>query len=90
MILSPERYADASVHELLVEAERGYVPLDQRLVRTLVERGDAIFPDFVRFLKEPHEDPRVDADDLTIDVARQLRTPAALPFLAESARVYEF
>jgi HEAT repeat protein len=75
---------------LLVEAERGYVPLDQRLVRTLVERGDPIFPEFVRFLKEPHEDPRVDVDDFTLDVARQLHTPAALPFLAEWARVYEF
>ena len=90
MILSPEGYPGASVHELLVEAERGYIPLDQRLVRTLVERGDAIFPDFVRFLKEPHEDPRVDAGDFTLDVARQLHTPAALPFLAEWARVYEF
>ena len=90
MILSPEGYPGASVFELLVEAERGYVPLDQRLVRTLVERGDSIFPDFVRFLKEPHEDPRVDVDDFTLDVARQLHTPAALPFLAEWARVYEF
>ena len=90
MILSPEGYPGASVLVLLVEAERGYVPLDQRLVRTLVERGDSIFADFVRFLKEPHEDPRVDVDDFTLDVARQLRTPAALPFLAEWARVYEF
>jgi HEAT repeat protein len=90
VILSPEGYPGASVFELLEEAERGYVPLDQRLVRTLVERGESIFPDFVRFLKEPHEDPRVDVDDFTLDVARQLHTPAALPFLAEWARVYEF
>jgi HEAT repeat protein len=91
VILSPDRYADASVRELLVEAERGYVPLDQRLVRTLIERGDSIFPDFVRFLKEPpREDERVDLDDFALDIARQLRTPAALPFLAESARVHEF
>ena len=90
MILSPEGYPGASVLELLVEAERGYVPLDQRFVRTLVERGDSIFADFILFLKEPHEDPRVDVDDFTLDVARQLHTPAALPFLAEWARVYEF
>jgi len=90
VILSPEGYPGASVFDLLVEAERGYVPLDQRLVRTLVERGDSIFPDFIRFLKEPHEDPRIDVDGFTLDVARQLHTPAALPFLAEWARVYEF
>ena len=92
MILSPERYADASVHDLLAEAERGYVPLDQRLVRTLAGRGGAIFADFVRFLKEPREDERLDFDVgvFALDMARHLRTPAALPFLAELARRHDF
>ena len=90
MILSPDGYVDASVQQLLAEAERGYVPLDQRLVRTLEDRGDSILPEFVRFLEEPHEDQRVALDDFALDVARHMRTPAALPFLAELARVYDF
>ncbi|HEY1204550.1 MAG: SEC-C metal-binding domain-containing protein [Bryobacteraceae bacterium] len=94
MILNPDGYADASVFELLAEAERGYVPLDRRLARTLVERGDSIFPDFIRYLEEPCEDERLDLDVcvFALDVARQLRTPAALPFLAEQARrdAFEF
>ncbi len=90
MILSPEQYAGASVYVLMAEAERGYVPLDQRLIRTLVGRGDSVFPDFVRALGlEPQED-LVDIDEFMLDVARHMRTPASLPFLAAYARQYEF
>ncbi len=90
MIFSPDRYQDASVFELLAEAERGYVPLDQRLVRALVERGDSVFPDFIHTLQETREDERVPMDEIVLDVARHLRTPASLPFLAEYARAYSF
>ncbi len=90
MILSPEQYADASVYELLTEAKRGYVPADQRLVKALVERGEPAFPDFIRSLRETREDERVNLDELTLDVARHWRTPAALPFLAAYAREYSF
>ncbi len=92
MILSPEGYEGASVAELLTEARRGYVPLDQRLVRSLAGRGDSAFPDFIRYLEEPCEDGRLDEDVelFTLDVARLMRTPAALPFLAEHARLHDF
>lgn len=90
MILDPAKYADASVFDLLVEAERGYVPLDQRLVRELAARGAAVFPDFIRYLTIQRPDPRVDVDGFLVDVARHLRTPEALPFLAGYARQFDF
>ena len=90
MILNPEQYRTAGVYELLAQAARGYVPLDRRLVRALAERGDAVFPDFIRFLKESREHDRLDLSEFLFEMARQLRTPAALPFLAECAREWEF
>jgi hypothetical protein len=90
VILSPQEYSSAPVSELLDAAARGYVPLDHRLVRTLLERGESSMPDFVRFPAEPREDDRVRLGEFRLDVARQLRTPAALPFLAAYARAVRF
>ena len=90
MILSPQEYSSAPVRELLDAAARGYVPLDHRLVRALLERGDSALPDFVRFPIQPREGDRFRLPEFRLDVARQLRTPAALPFLAEYARARRF
>jgi SEC-C motif len=90
VILSPQEYSSAPVRELLDAAARGYVPLDHRLVRALAERGDSALPEFVQFPMEPREDDRFRLREFRLDVARQLHTPAALPFLAEYARALHF
>jgi hypothetical protein len=90
VILSPEEYSSASTQELLKNAERGYVGIDHRFLRVIFARGESVLPDFVRALTEVPEDIRVDLDGPLIEMVRHLRTPAALPFLAEYARAYEF
>ncbi len=90
MILSPEQYSSAPVRELLSEAARGYIPLDHRFLRSVLERGEAILPDLLEFAKEPRSEDRFDMDAVILDLARHLHTPAALPLFAEIARIAEF
>ncbi|HEX8986134.1 MAG TPA: hypothetical protein VF767_11890, partial [Bryobacteraceae bacterium] len=68
MILSPEQYSSAPVRELLSEAARGYVPLDHRFLRSVLERGGGVLPDFLEFLKEPREDDRMDMDGVLLEL----------------------
>ncbi|HVX65928.1 MAG TPA: HEAT repeat domain-containing protein [Bryobacteraceae bacterium] len=90
MILSPEQYSSAPVRELLSGAARGYVPLDHRFLRAILERGESVLPELLEFLKEPREDDRMETDEVLLELARHLRTPSALPFLCEVARISEF
>jgi HEAT repeat protein len=90
VILSPEEYSAASTQDLFGQLARGYVPLDARLLRVILERGEGLIPDCIQFLKEPRTDDRIDSEGVLLDIVRQLATPAALPFLAEFARVFEF
>ena len=60
--------------------------IDHRFLRAIFARGESVLPDFERALKDVSEDGRVDLDGPLIEMARHLRTPAALPFLAECAR----
>ena len=90
MILSPEEYSSASTHDLLAEAARGYVPLDRRFLQEILGRGESVLSDFTEFVKEPRDDDRMEMEQVLVELARHLRTPAALPFLAELARANEF
>ncbi|MGE5645136.1 MAG: HEAT repeat domain-containing protein [Acidobacteriota bacterium] len=90
MILDPEQYSSASTLDLLREAARGYVPLDHRFLRAVFSHGEAALPEYIEFLKEPREEDRVEMDAVVLNLARHLRTPAALPLFAEAARVNEF
>jgi|GEM_PF-294340 len=89
-LINPEQYSATSTFDLLREAVRGHAPEDHRLLRDLLARGNAILPDLLRMLQDGSEDARVDIDDLLLDLARQLKTPEALPFLAEYVRQLGF
>jgi hypothetical protein len=90
VILSPEQYSSAPVRELLSGAARGYIPLDHRFLRAILGRGESVLPELLEFLKEPRENDRMEIDEVLLELARHLRTPAALPFLSEVARISEF
>lgn len=92
VILSPEDYPSFSTYDLLRAAARLQVGIDHRLLRVIIERGEAVFPDFLRFFKEKREEDRIELDEDLLSIARQLRTPASLPFLLEyaSARGFNF
>ena len=90
MILGPEQYESASTSDLLSAAALGQVGIDSRLLGELVRRGPDVLPVFERFLAEPREDDRFPIEEDLAAAARHLRTSAALPFLAELVRQYEF
>lgn len=90
MILSPEEYSSTSTYDLLRAAARLQVGFDRRLLRAILDRGEGILPDILRFFKEEQEDDGIEMDEDLLAIVRHLRTPAALPFLLEYARKYGF
>jgi hypothetical protein len=90
VILSPEEIAAASTAQLLEAAALCQIPVDHRLLRELIGRGDAILPDFTAFLQLDRVHDRIDLTGDLLRIARAMRTPAALPFLAALARADEF
>ena len=78
----PETFKDFSVSELLTAAAYGRIGVDKRLIRAIVDRGEAAIPELVRFAEEPF------AEENTAGLTRSLflllrhyRTPQALPFI---------
>lgn len=85
MILTPEQYPSVSVSELLEQASQGLIGIDHRLLRAILDRGEAGVPDLVAFGLTKHERPV----DLTPDILAMLRTlksPGAMPFLLNLIR----
>ena len=86
LILDPARLEDVPAYKLLEAAAGGFIGIDHRFLRAIVDRPESSIPDLVRFAAEDHEDDTVDLDEQLIDVFRYLRTPQAVPFLIEVAR----
>ena len=83
---NPESYSSIPVYDLLLAASRGYVSVDLRLIRAIVDRGNDAIPDLLRFGMEERDDDRVDLEEDLIAMFRQLPTPEALPYLIECIR----
>ena len=77
MILTPDRYESVPASELLREVERGRVPFDHRLLRSLESRRDETVSALENFAGEAHEDRVVDLDEQVFDLFRHLRPPEA-------------
>ena len=86
MILEPGRYEGVPAYQLLQAAGHGYIPVDQRLLHGILDFPENSLPDIVRFAAQNHEDDLMDLDPLLIDLFRELRTPAALPFFLRVIR----
>ncbi len=76
----PTSLSAIPVYDLLQAASRGYVGIDQRFIRAILDRGEEAVPDLLRFGLEDHEDDRVDLEEDLIAIFRFLRSPKALPF----------
>lgn len=76
----PTSLATFPVYELLQAASRGYVGIDQRFIRAILNHGEGAAPDLLRFGLEDHDDDRVDLEEDLIAVFRYLRSAGALPF----------
>lgn len=76
----PESLSAIPVYDLLQAGARGYVGIDQRFIRAILDRGEAAVPDLLRFGLEEHEDDRVDLEEDLIAMFRYLASSQALPF----------
>lgn len=86
VVLTPDKYTDASTRDLLEAASRGHVALDQRWVRAIVERGEVAADELVNFGLEDRQGDVIDLEEDLIAMLRHLRTPRALPFFVEIIR----
>ena len=86
MLLSPSQYDSTSTYDLLQEAARGYLPLDQRVLRAILDRGEAAVPELLRFGLEDHADDRVDLEEDLLAIFRFRKTNEALPYYLKCAR----
>ena len=86
MILEPERYAQVPAFQLLEAAAHGYIAVDRRLLRAILDHPEQSIPELARFASEDHADDLMDLDPLLIDLFRVLRTVEALPFFVSVIR----
>jgi hypothetical protein len=86
---TPAVFGDHSVHDLLLAAAHGRIGMDQRLLRSILERPDkeAAVSDLVRFAAIAADQPLDLRGDL-IEIFRRFKTPAAIPFYLDIMREY--
>jgi hypothetical protein len=73
-------YAETAVYELLAQASRGRIGVDQRLIHSIVDRGDAAVHDLLKFGLEDHSEDPVGLELDVVQIFRILRTPKALDY----------
>ncbi len=76
----------AGVEELLREAARGRIGVDRRFIRAMLDHGEAVSRELLRFARAPRDDHRVDLDLLLIDLFRRYQSPEALEFFLDVIR----
>jgi HEAT repeat protein len=81
-MLTPARFSDASVRELLEAAAAHKVGIDRRWADALLSRApNETVAEMVRFARENHE-----LDEELVAILGRLQTPEALPFLLDYIR----
>jgi len=80
------RYDQIPVIELLRAAARGWVGVDRRFLKSILDRGDAGLAEALAFSREPHDKDRIGLDSVLVDIFRYRRSPEALDFLIEQVR----
>jgi hypothetical protein len=86
---TPDTFSDFSVHDLLLAASHGRTGVDQRLVRSIMNRDDreGTIGDLVRFANIAGDQPLDLRADL-IEIFRRFKTTEAIPFYLDIMREY--
>jgi hypothetical protein len=87
----PARYGEIPVLELLRAASRGWIGVDRRLIKSIVDRGEDGVAGVLAFSREPLShtpgvDTRVDLDPLLVDLFRHSPHPDAVDFFMNAIR----
>jgi hypothetical protein len=85
VLLHPDQYAGTGIRDLLSAAASGWIGLDHRFLRSLLDRFDEAAPELVKFGLEERDDPVALEQDL-ISLFRLQPRAEALPFLIECIR----
>src|SRR6266853_506628 len=86
LIFDPERLQTVPVCQLLEAASQGYLGVDHRFLRAILDHPERSIPDLGRFADEYHDDDPVDLDALLLAIFRVLGTHEALPFYMDLVR----
>lgn len=86
VILTPERFSQASVSDLLTAASLGHISFDQRLLHAILDRPDRGVPELVAWALADHDEVRISLDDELINIFRYLKVPEAVPFFIHYIR----
>lgn len=86
MVITAAKYGSTPVYDLLVEASQGRVGIDQRLLRSITDRGEAAVDDIVRFGLGNRGADRIQLDEDLVALIQYLGSPKALPYLIEYLR----
>ena len=84
--LDPARYGEVPVVELLHAASRGFIGIDRRMIRSIVERGEPAASDVLAFSRERLDRHRINLEPLLVDLFRHFGNPEALDFFIAAAR----
>jgi hypothetical protein len=86
----PGRYPQIPVIELLRAAALGWVGVDQRLVKSILDRGEVAMADVLTFAREPRDlsgtDPRIYIDPLLVDLFRHTPHPESVDYFLDLIR----
>ena len=77
-VYDPSRYAEVPTRELLDAAALGFIGVDRRVVRALVDRGPAAAADVVAFAGVENDRHVIDLSQLIVDLLRHWNVPEAL------------
>jgi hypothetical protein len=85
VFLQPDQYAATPVPDLLSAASRGWIGVDHRFLRAILDRFEEAVPDLVKFGLQDQEDTDPLAPEL-LALFRYRPCAEALPFLVEYIR----
>jgi hypothetical protein len=83
---SPDRYREIPVLDLLDAVSKGYIGVDQRLIQSILDRGEAAAADVLAFSRKPVDKQRLDVTPLLVDLFRYYKTPQALEYYIDIIR----
>src|SRR5690242_20417709 len=86
-MITPEQYDTTPIPDLLREASEGRIGIDQRFIRSIVNRpGDAI-PALVKWGTEDHEQAPIDLTEEIELILLFLNSPEGVPFFVQQLRL---
>ena len=83
----PTQLATVPAANILDAIAHGYLALDHRALRALIERPDETMAAVAGFAGRDHSEDVVDLEPDLVSLIRHLRAPGGIPFLIDSIRV---